>query len=624
MKRVYIICGILFMILLFGMGITKEAYAQANSTVISEASEFEINENGVLVKYNGKATIVYVPDTVKEIGYNAFSDCTFIEKIVLPEGLTAVGDSAFANCSRLKEINLPSELTQLSDNAFYGCTCLREITIPKGITEIDWHYFDKYNGIERINVSVDNEAFSSIDGVIFSKDKTSLIHYPVNRKDETYTIPDSVTTISEANFHGAKYLKHLVFGKNVALSPEGDYGFNGSHFMNGALESFSVPAENKYYCDIDGVLFTKDRKGLLVYPEKRAGKAYIIPDGTTTLHAWSFGKDDYSDMELQYIFVPDSVKEISYCVGFIGYYDGFGPNSDITFFGKKNSAIEEYAKDNNMRFGVYNSSNKNSQVLFDCTDISLELSETYKVNVIVWPLNSKETFTWKSSKKSVATVDKNGKITARGLGTATITVTAKSGASSSIKVTVRLPKPANVKAEKYSSAKNYAKISWNKVEGAKGYIVYQCEWQGYSVVPAKKLGTTSKTSFVDKSIKLDEQTHYAVVAYHNDKNCNSEGSFTWILIPSPPTGVSVEKSPDGVLIHWDEKFIYYNSGYEIYRSTSENGKYTKIATVSYNNKFIDTDAKPGKKYYYKIRAYDTNPDGKVYSNYTNPVGYTNK
>jgi len=151
MKRVYIICGILFMILLFGRGITKEAYAQANSTVISEASEFEINENGVLVKYNGKATIVYVPDTVKEIGYNAFSDCTFIEKIVLPEGLTAIGDSAFANCSRLKEINLPSELTQLSDNAFYGCTCLREITIPKGI-----------------NVSVDNEAFSSIDGVILS------------------------------------------------------------------------------------------------------------------------------------------------------------------------------------------------------------------------------------------------------------------------------------------------------------------------------------------------------------------------------------------------------------------------------------------------------------------------
>lgn len=168
MKRVYIICGILFMILLFGRGITKEAYAQANSTVISEASEFEINENGVLVKYNGKATIVYVPDTVKEIGYNAFSDCTFIEKIVLPEGLTAIGDSAFANCSRLKEINLPSELTQLSDNAFYGCTCLREITIPKGITEIDWYYFDKYNGIERINVSVDNEAFSSIDGVILS------------------------------------------------------------------------------------------------------------------------------------------------------------------------------------------------------------------------------------------------------------------------------------------------------------------------------------------------------------------------------------------------------------------------------------------------------------------------
>lgn len=619
MKRIHIIGGILIMTLLLCQAVTMKVYSQTDSTATSEASEFEISENGVLEKYNGNAAVVYVPETVKHIGYEAFSDCTFIEKIVLPEGTTSIENSAFRNCSSLKEINLPSELTQLPNNAFYGCTSLKEITIPKGITEDIWYGFERYNGIERINVSEDNEVYSSIDGVIFSKDKSRLIHYPVNRKDETYTIPDSVTTLSDADFYSAKYLKHLIFGKNVGLTSSGDYGFNGSSFMNGTLESFSVPAANKYFCDIDGVLFTKDKKVLLAYPEKRAGKAYAIPAGTTALYDWSFGKDEDTDMELKYILVPDSVKTISVNVGYIGYYDGFGPNIDLVFFGKKGSVIENYAKYNDMRFGVYDSSKKKAQVLFDCTDMGLSLSETYNAHAIVYPLNSKETFTWKSSKKSVATVDKNGKITAKGLGTATITATAKSGVSSSIKVTVKLPKPANVKAVKYSSAKNYAKISWDKVKGAKGYIIYLCDLDDFNIVPVKKLGTTTQTSFVDKSIKVDEITYYAVVAYHSNKNYNSEESYTWFRIPSSPSKVSAEKSTSGITVYWDDKNIYNDAGYEIYRATSKNGKYSKIGTVSYYNEFLDTDVKSGTTYYYKIRAYDTNNNETVYSNYSNPV-----
>lgn len=618
MKKILVSSVLLIVTLLFGNMMVTQVLAQeiSGEAIASEAADFEINESGVLLSYKGKATIVIVPDTVKEIGYKAFYDCTFIEKIVIPESVTSIWYNAFYNCSSLKDINLPSGLTALP--SFSGCTSLKEITIPKGITPDSWFYFENDNSIEFINVSEDHPALSSIDGVVFNKDKTSLIHYPTNKKDKTYTIPDSVTTLADADFYSAKHLKKLVFGKNVGYASE-DFGFTGDSFMNGILESFSVPAENKYFCDIDGVLFTKDKKVLLAYPEKKEGKAYAIPNGTERLYSWSLGMNEDTVSELKYIFVPKSVKIIDGCVGFIGYIDGLGPNESLTFFGDKGSAIETYAKVCNLKFGIYDSTSKKTQVLFDCTDVILGSTESCQVNAIVWPLNPKDTVSWKTSKKAVATVDKNGKITAKGIGAATITVTAKSGVSASLKVLVRLPKPANVKAEKYSSSKNYAKITWDKVDGAKGYDIYECGWQIFDLVPVKKIGTTTDTSYVDKNVILNDYKHYAIIACHSNKDYNSGSSIIGIYIPSAPAAVTAENSNNGILIQWDDEFIFSNEGYVIYRSTKENGEYSKIGTVSYCNNFLDPDVKKGTTYYYKVRTYYTGNNKTIYSNYSDPV-----
>lgn len=67
-------------------------------SMMSDASDFEIDENGVLVKYNGPGGDVVIPDGVTSIGYDAFADCRSLTGVIIPDGVTSIGDGAFCYC----------------------------------------------------------------------------------------------------------------------------------------------------------------------------------------------------------------------------------------------------------------------------------------------------------------------------------------------------------------------------------------------------------------------------------------------------------------------------------------------------------------------------------------------
>lgn len=99
-------------------------------TVLTD--EFVIVGDGVLIKYNGKADKIVVPDTVKSIGYNeVFADCGMSE-IVIPKSVIYINESAFTGCNNLRSVVIPDSVIYLGDYLFYKSS-VSEITVPASV-----------------------------------------------------------------------------------------------------------------------------------------------------------------------------------------------------------------------------------------------------------------------------------------------------------------------------------------------------------------------------------------------------------------------------------------------------------------------------------------------------------
>jgi len=97
--------------------------------------EFVI-KNGKLVRYNGTASKVQIPTSVRSIGEKAFEGNTSIEEVYIPNTVTAIGESAFAKCRNLKVVFLPCNLRFIKENTFWGCRALESIELPSTLESI--------------------------------------------------------------------------------------------------------------------------------------------------------------------------------------------------------------------------------------------------------------------------------------------------------------------------------------------------------------------------------------------------------------------------------------------------------------------------------------------------------
>ena len=219
-------------------------------------------------RYSGLTT-ASIGNGVTTIGNNTFANCTSLTGITLPDGLTTIGNSAFSNCTSLTGITLPDGLTTIGDEAFFNCTLLTGITIPNTVTSIGIAAF-KYSGLTtasigngvttigeeafqdcsslatvsigsglttigdvafyacwaltQFNVDEANEAYCSDGGVLFNKDKTTLLQYPVGKAETTYAVPTGVTSIAEYAFAWCRNLTKISLPES--LDNIGNVAFN--------------------------------------------------------------------------------------------------------------------------------------------------------------------------------------------------------------------------------------------------------------------------------------------------------------------------------------------------------------------------------------------------------------
>ena len=123
-----------------------------------------------------------IPDSVTEIGRNAFRNCTSLKEVHIPDSLTWIGRNAFRNCTSLKEVHIPDSVTGIGFDAFEGCTSLKEVHIPDSVTEIGDYAFSDCESLEEVYIpdsvtEIGDYAFDGCTSVHFIVDPNNKHFY---------------------------------------------------------------------------------------------------------------------------------------------------------------------------------------------------------------------------------------------------------------------------------------------------------------------------------------------------------------------------------------------------------------------------------------------------------------
>ncbi|MCD7839466.1 MAG: leucine-rich repeat domain-containing protein [Erysipelotrichaceae bacterium] len=169
-----------------------EIPAIVNGYYVTEIGNYVFEEHEELIS-------VTIPESVSKIG-QSFLLCKNLETVIFPEYLESIDKDAFSYCTSLKEIHLPEYLESIGSGAFSHCYQLLDVTIPASVKEIGDGVFANCINLQNINVDENNEYFTSVDGVLYSKDMKRLYCYPMNKMPSLFEVPETVEIIEPYAF----------------------------------------------------------------------------------------------------------------------------------------------------------------------------------------------------------------------------------------------------------------------------------------------------------------------------------------------------------------------------------------------------------------------------------------
>lgn len=365
--------------------------------------------------------------------------------------VTAIADRAFAGCNA-SSITLPDSIREIGEGAFSSCTELTALTLPAGVSVLKQNTF---NGCLHLTDITLPEGLQTIEANAF-RSCPSLT---------SVTLPASVRAVSPQAFSSCKQLQALA-----------------------------VDAASTAYTAVDGVLFSKDQKTLILYPEGKTAESYTVPEGVTAIGEYALQNAPFKALTLaasvtaikphavqnamhldtltlpgsgklatigEYAFsgchsltaltLPRSLQEIGahafantavaevHAGSAVRLHDqAFSETDALVIYGATDTKAHQWAQTNSVRF-VDLSKIVPVETVTVQAEAVLNPGDTLALKPITAPSYATEAFTvtYESSRPYVAAVDENGVITARLDGVAVITVRAAAGVTAECVVTVR-------------------------------------------------------------------------------------------------------------------------------------------------------------------------------------------
>ena len=292
---------------------------------------------------------------IASIGQGTFSNCTRLTSFAFSGGsLTNIGDSAFfgsgltgvsipgsgpgqvsvtlganvcAGCPHLTSVAFNYGATTIPAGMFYQCSTLGNITIPASVTNIGLAALADCTNLASISVNAGSTSYSTVSGVLFNYNKSTLVQYPAKLSGSSYTVPATVTNIAADAFMGCSNLRGLTLPSSlINIGDNAFYGCTslttltlpvgvtniGTNVFYGctSLESITVNSPNPAFASVSGVLYNGTTNVLLQVPDKLGG-TLTIPTNVTSIAGAAFAGCNVTG-----VGIPASITNLTDVFGF--------------------------------------------------------------------------------------------------------------------------------------------------------------------------------------------------------------------------------------------------------------------------------------------------------------------
>ncbi len=605
MKKTKRFLMLLCLVAIFAIIFTVSASAAGEIT--DGYYKYRILENDTveITAYIGNEETVIIPEEfdgkkVTKIGEESFYgvDAT---KIVLPSGTELIDWFAFCYCENLETVVFNEGLKIIEPMAFANCRAIEEINLPESLEEIGWGVFD--DAAERIEELVIPGSLKSCDmnDILESGEPYSQIGVHKLLKEVVFNEGVENIEISNSPCTGLKYVYVPVSVKTLDV---------GSFFSDRAFESIIYAGSSEQWAGVklgDKLKKLIDNKEISVHIESEhttEKMKYVMPScgsyGYTageyceTCDAWisghevliSYDKHDYK--YIGYLGDGDPAESINKATF---EEEGYKIEECIYCADRRETTIPKVASVTLSTTNyVYNGKNRTPKVTVkDSEGNQLVKNVDYKLTI--------------SSSRS-------------GIGRYTINVDLIGDyyGYKSVYFYIRPAAPKTIKATRTTTS---VKLTWDKADGAAGYVVYRYDNVSDSY---KRIKTTTATSYTDKELTAGTKYTYKVIPYGRSKLNNVYYSKQNIIIETAtktktPSITVSSSSKTKAVVKWNN--VSGESGYQVWYSTSKDGTYKRFGNAKANATSLTvTSLTSGKTYYFKVRTYTKTDSGYVYGDYS--------